>query len=487
MMGNNNGEGRTTQGSFAMRDHRSKEDEVMKLSSSIFVTNFPDKFTAKELWTVCNQYGNVIDAFIPDRRSKSGKKFGFVRFIKIFDIDHLVNNLCTIWVGRFKLHANIARFYRSPLTKSNSQFSYNKEDKNVSKEFHKEREENGYSISYVHAVKIGPHFVNKKEDLPTIVLDETCFNQTVYSTTLMGKVNDFTSLINLKVALANEGFDKIKLKYMGGFWVMIEFNTEVAKERFRSNVGIGSWFAQLLQASNSFFIHERVTWVDIEGIPLKGWSKNTFSRITSKWGELLYFDEQEKGYLHSKRVCIKTKLAENIYESFKQADDKISKDGIIDENEGMHKFPNVEGESDLEEVAETIFKNEESSTNVKEDCIGVQKDTRSIDPFNIYELLNKKKDNNNSDINSDDDLKYPLGFTPATDVDVQDNTIDELDVEGDNHAHNIQDDKVESGEKKNFPFNSSKNDTDRSVCSGHFKKNVRFQVLEVQFYNSWMN
>ncbi|GKB84564.1 hypothetical protein Tco_0956836 [Tanacetum coccineum] len=46
--------------------------------------------------------------------------------------------------------------------------------------------------------------------------------------------------------------------------------------------------------------------VDIEGIPLKVWSKNTFSRITSKWEELLDFDEQEDGYLHSKRVCIKT-------------------------------------------------------------------------------------------------------------------------------------------------------------------------------------
>ncbi|GJX82596.1 nucleotide-binding alpha-beta plait domain-containing protein [Tanacetum coccineum] len=54
--------------------YRSKEDELAKLSSSIFVTNFPDKFSAKELWTVCKQYGTVVDAFIPDRRSKAGKR-----------------------------------------------------------------------------------------------------------------------------------------------------------------------------------------------------------------------------------------------------------------------------------------------------------------------------------------------------------------------------------------------------------------------------
>ncbi|GJT51766.1 hypothetical protein Tco_0977923 [Tanacetum coccineum] len=41
---------------------------------------------------------------------------------------------------------------------------------------------------------------------------------------------------------SNEGFDKIKLKYMGGYWVMIEFQTEASKEKFRANVGIELFF-----------------------------------------------------------------------------------------------------------------------------------------------------------------------------------------------------------------------------------------------------
>ncbi|GJZ40679.1 ABC transporter E family member 2, partial [Tanacetum coccineum] len=100
---------------------------------------------------------------------------------------------------------------------------------------------------------------------------------------------------------------------------------------------------------------------------------------------LLDFDEQEDGYLHSKRVCIKTTLVDNIYESFKviiqgktfwirakevsglmpdfeedidqdsKSDDELSNEGSFDENGGLRITPNVEGESDLEEVAETIF------------------------------------------------------------------------------------------------------------------------------------
>ncbi|GKA84001.1 RNA-directed DNA polymerase, eukaryota, reverse transcriptase zinc-binding domain protein, partial [Tanacetum coccineum] len=408
------------------------------------------KFSAKELWTVCKQYGTVVDAFIPDRRSKAGKRFGFVRFIKIFDVDRLVNNLCTIWVGRFKLHANIARFQRPLLHKNNSQSSHNKGDESAPKDFYKESGEN--------------------EDSPAIVLDETYANKTDYSLTLLGKVKDFTYLTNLNVVLANEGFVNVKLKYMGGFWVMIVFTSEGAKKTFRSKVGIGSWFAQLLQASNSFLVDERVTWIDIEGIPLKVWSKNTFSRITSKWGELLDFGEQEDDYLHSKRVCIKTTLVENIYESFKviiqgktfwirakevsgwmpdfeedidqdsKSDDELSNEGSFDKNGGLRITPNVEGESDLEEVAETIFEKEQASVEVKEGCNSVQKETRSEDHFNIYDLLDKKK------------RAYLL------------------DMKGDNSGHKVQDVEQESVMKNNSPLNSYNNVTERSTCSGHFKK-----------------
>nr|GEY59725.1 RNA-directed DNA polymerase, eukaryota, reverse transcriptase zinc-binding domain protein [Tanacetum cinerariifolium] len=33
----------------------------MKISNSVFVTNFPDHFSARDLWNVCNAYGKVID------------------------------------------------------------------------------------------------------------------------------------------------------------------------------------------------------------------------------------------------------------------------------------------------------------------------------------------------------------------------------------------------------------------------------------------
>ncbi|GKC60954.1 nucleotide-binding alpha-beta plait domain-containing protein, partial [Tanacetum coccineum] len=95
-----------------MGSKRTKEDDVLKISTSVFVTNFPEQASAKDLWNACKQYGHVVDAFIPNKRSKAGKRFGFVRFIKVFDVERLVGNLCTVWIGRHRIHANAARFHR---------------------------------------------------------------------------------------------------------------------------------------------------------------------------------------------------------------------------------------------------------------------------------------------------------------------------------------------------------------------------------------
>ncbi|PWA92172.1 hypothetical protein CTI12_AA082360 [Artemisia annua] len=95
---------------------QSKEDHTQQISKTIFVTNFPEHFTFRDLWRVCDEYGKVIDVYIPNRKSKAGKPFAFVRYIKVDHVDRLVENLCTVWVGRLRLHANIAWFHRATKT-----------------------------------------------------------------------------------------------------------------------------------------------------------------------------------------------------------------------------------------------------------------------------------------------------------------------------------------------------------------------------------
>ncbi|GJV31430.1 nucleotide-binding alpha-beta plait domain-containing protein [Tanacetum coccineum] len=480
-----------------MESFRSKEDEVSKISISIFVTNFSDQVTAKDLWIACKQYGNVVDAYIPNRRTKVGKRFGFVCFIKIFDVERLVNNLCTVWIGRYIIHANVSRFQRPPVNNGSNHFKNSKgEIRYNSGNFHKEKRDNGSSNSYAHAVKNGTQSVEvEMGNIPALVLDDTCVNQHDFLHSLMGKVKEFSSLSNLRMVLENEGLDNIVLKYMGGYWVLVEFQSEETKQTFKDNVGVGTWFSQLLNASMEFINDGRVTWVEIEGVPLKMCSENTFNHIASKWGVLLNVDDQEEGCLHRKRLCINTTIVNNIYEAFKfiyhgktywirakevpgwipdfleDEDEETVSDEDIKEGDSKVEVAgfSLDGDSDVERVPETKYEEELQQVNAKEDSVGKKKST-SEDLFNIFDLLNKKQSDKKERPCAEDSLKYPPGFTPIDVTEGQFKKDEGSKKEDRECSPNTHAEEEVSGVKEKSTNSSLKEDVAELVCSGHFKK-----------------
>nr|GEV77379.1 RNA-directed DNA polymerase, eukaryota [Tanacetum cinerariifolium] len=50
------------------RGHRSYEDDVAKISISVYVSNLPEVFLAKDLFHACSKYGHVVDSYIPHKR-----------------------------------------------------------------------------------------------------------------------------------------------------------------------------------------------------------------------------------------------------------------------------------------------------------------------------------------------------------------------------------------------------------------------------------
>ncbi|GJZ19503.1 nucleotide-binding alpha-beta plait domain-containing protein [Tanacetum coccineum] len=484
------------------RSHPSKEDLTQKISTSVFVTNFPEQFSSRDLWRTCQVYGRVVDAFIPNRRSRTGSRFGFVRFIQVKDVDRLVGNLCTIWVDRLRLHANVARFQRPSLKNVSNGNRFNEKTKLHTGGSNRGHDVTDKGTSYAGVVKQkGDTNAVEVGNQPSIVIDDSCIRRGDLSLSLMGKVKDFGLLTNLRTVLVKEGFDKLKLKYMGGFWIMIEFDSLSVLEKFKAHVGVGSWFSDLQMASYQFVIDSRVTWVDIEGVPLNAWTTNTFSKISSKWGTFLYEEDIENLFLNNKRVCINTTFVKTIFESFKiivkgksfwvrakevsgwvpdfmedenEEEDSDGEMGDIDV-EKLKEYSNNEcnlaTDSDVEEVSETVFEvdrddNSQERANTKED-----QELHSADPFNIYGLLNKNQHGDKKDsVESVDTLKFPPGFTP------EDNGIDNNDV-GDQIFRGENVNSKKTMDEKSFPEASNSNtkmsskvEGNVSCCSGHFRQ-----------------
>ncbi|GJS00445.1 RNA-directed DNA polymerase, eukaryota [Tanacetum coccineum] len=81
---------------------------------------------------------------------------------------------------------------------------------------------------------------------------------------LVGCVKEFKSLPNIHIACFNEGFSGLKISYLGGFWILLEFDSSQSCEKFKLHEGIKSWFSSLLKWTPNFEIKDRVVWIDIE-------------------------------------------------------------------------------------------------------------------------------------------------------------------------------------------------------------------------------
>nr|GFA05730.1 RNA-directed DNA polymerase, eukaryota [Tanacetum cinerariifolium] len=272
-----------------------------------------------------------------------------------------------------------------------------------------------------------------------LVLDDSCVVERDLSKYATGKVKDVNYIPNLRTLLMDDGFSDLKLKYLGGMWVMFEFDKVDTKVNMMQHIGVKSLFHVIQDVVHDFVSDERIVWVDIEGIPLNVWSCETFMRIGKKWGETLDIEDNFDSSFGRKRLCIKTKQQVSILESFKiifkgkvllvRAKELftwnltfLSHNEMVyaSEDESVHspkKIPahsafseEVSGddsESDVEEVSETIFGDNSSSPNKNSDEMGKQ---HSKDPFKIHDILKKQTGGETREVSSS--LSYPPGFTP---------------------------------------------------------------------------
>ncbi|GKE04350.1 hypothetical protein Tco_1396368, partial [Tanacetum coccineum] len=124
-----------------MGDRRSKEDDVLKIFMSIYVTNFPEHINAKELWRICSHQPHVnVKVNSPSEEPVfKGGAHGF----------------SNSYIQAFKT-----------------------------------------GINFYNAVEYSK---------PSLVLDESCFHNYDFSLSLVGQLKEFGSLPNLKKILEEEG------------------------------------------------------------------------------------------------------------------------------------------------------------------------------------------------------------------------------------------------------------------------------------------
>ncbi|PWA38924.1 hypothetical protein CTI12_AA559080 [Artemisia annua] len=99
-------------GNNPTKNPKTKINLLERMSMSFYLTNFPHQVTAKDMWNRCSKWGTVADVFIPNRLSKAGRRFGFVRFIKVDNAARLLSDLKSMWFGNYLVFADLVKYSR---------------------------------------------------------------------------------------------------------------------------------------------------------------------------------------------------------------------------------------------------------------------------------------------------------------------------------------------------------------------------------------
>ncbi|KAL4560965.1 hypothetical protein LXL04_033123 [Taraxacum kok-saghyz] len=158
----------------------------------------------------------------------------------------------------------------------------------------------------------------------SIPLDTQVMFDNQFPYAVIGCYKDFRAIENARCLCQGEGFLDVEPMYLGGLWVLFNFSNTVTRDNFLAHEAFYAWFSVLKPWHNDFVlkpwhndfvVEDRIVWLEVEGIPLLAWGNETFHKIASKWGELVFVDNTDGSNRFSIRLGVKSKHATLVFES----------------------------------------------------------------------------------------------------------------------------------------------------------------------------
>ncbi|GKV47542.1 hypothetical protein SLEP1_g54439 [Rubroshorea leprosula] len=256
---------------------------LYKQATPYFFTNFPEYWTYADMWRTFLQFGRVYDIYSPNRRSRNGSRFGFVRFLEVKDRRELEQQLDQIWVNDMKLWVNRPRY---------------DDEKNKSKE--KRISGEGSKQEQVH---------NQDEAMERN-------NSGGRVSQNQNRMHTVEMVRNLQEKFYMEGYFSCKTYAMGGRLVLLDCDE---KEELKDLVEmasewLGQWFEEVRPWTPETVAKERFVWVRCQGAPLNVWGVDFFQKMGSSWGKFICLDDStsKKKRFDIARFLISTPISNSI-------------------------------------------------------------------------------------------------------------------------------------------------------------------------------
>ncbi|KAK8675404.1 hypothetical protein V6N13_033471 [Hibiscus sabdariffa] len=287
-------------------------------TTTIFIHNLPEKMHWKGLWATFGHHGDVIDAFIPTKRSIRGRKFGFVRYASKTDADRAIARLNGFRLFGYRIEVSIAKFEsRTSYWKkvNRGQTSEARYQKVPVKTQMEQRGPKGAQSDSEHSTwqDHSSQEVKTRKKVTGHVEEETLWK---LQSSLVGFTASENDSRRISDRLCYWGLGEIKVKKMAGRVFLLE----IEDKQLYSSLKETGWsmlleiFTEICPWSESFRTPERTVWIELNGVPPHCWNHQTFKRIAEQWGELIFLGENalQSSGLESMTLVLSTKQWERI-------------------------------------------------------------------------------------------------------------------------------------------------------------------------------
>ncbi|GKU93949.1 hypothetical protein SLEP1_g7498 [Rubroshorea leprosula] len=335
-------------------------------ATTYFFYDFPVNYSAKDLWHRFWSFGKVADVYIPERRDRRGRRFGFVRMSEVSDAEGMERKLNQIWLGSYRLKVKLAgnmKSGREGMSRGRQQ------QQTTAKWFRRDRKvspgltyaqivagklkasDEGESLHHVEEQVAVQRVLEKKEAgfekpgamlkelavIPVSIPDQasTSIANDVSANTYVPKESKAKLVLQFspredevawlkqsRVALVRslELVTKIQnrldvdgllvnVALLGGRHVLLIDNMEGCLEEFidKNNELVESWF-EWIQPTSLFTkpSRNRLVWLRFNGVPLRAWSERCFWELAALMGEVILVDDdtKSKSFLCEGRVLV---------------------------------------------------------------------------------------------------------------------------------------------------------------------------------------
>ncbi|KAJ4848423.1 hypothetical protein Tsubulata_039267 [Turnera subulata] len=249
---------------------------------NLYIENLPLQWSAVELHCILYKYGEVVDIYIPAKRSKNGKRFGFARFRACYDTQRLISFINLIKVGNGHL--------QSVITHDRSQARPPTQNPKLSSKPPPPLTLHSKTFAETVSDKVTP-ILKTKNALPdrASISFSPLPNETEWLSKCAFAVLSEPLETHIVLRLFLKHGHSVSVSELGGDSLLIHFPSSKAMTYF-----IGSnheWsvnvFDLLRPWQKSDGPSNRKVWVRAKGVPLHAWSCGFFHSIVSRFGSLI--------------------------------------------------------------------------------------------------------------------------------------------------------------------------------------------------------